>query len=279
MWDFLISVTSCLCCFKTPNKVSPAEEEHVEEVRAPGEEEMDRGTTECKLVTTQPPMSQPRPSKSESDVLAELRQEGVLPIKARGDSVAFQVLVVQPAPEPDAPPRRPVRLEKLEENLQERRKAVKKATAGSRHKLRQELSEAASRRQAMLEERSRRLAERAAKIKAKTAANKSTGTVFVISSASDTDAIAARDPAKAQALERRLDERRERVAKRKTTAAAMEKRQALAAERRRDKMAETVFKARMSRMTKGLGWEEADLAMEEPLETYQASDGEDEGAW
>ncbi|XP_035684734.1 uncharacterized protein LOC118421527 [Branchiostoma floridae] len=210
MWDFVITLTSCFCCGRA-NKVSPVRDGDVEEEPAPGEEEIDRGTTECSVVTTQPPMSQPRPSKSSADVLAELRKDGILPLNTREESVAFQVLLVKPASEPDMPPRRPVKLEKLEETLQERRERVKKEPAGSRTQLKQQLSAAANRREEMLAERSRKLAERRAKAEAK---RKSTA--FVISSVSDTDVIVPRDSEKAQALEKRLSKRRERVAKRTT---------------------------------------------------------------
>eukprot|EP00058_Branchiostoma_floridae_P011665 XP_002597153.1 hypothetical protein BRAFLDRAFT_118100 [Branchiostoma floridae] len=235
MWDFLITLSSCFCtCSSKSNKVSPVEDGDVKEERAPAEEEMVRGTTECSVVTSQPPMSQPRSSKSSADVLAELRQDGLLPLNTRGESVAFQVLLDKPASEPDAPPRRPVKLAKLEETLQERRERVKKEPAGSRTQLRQQLSNAANRREEMLAERSRRLAERRARINAKAAAKERKSTAFVISSVSDTDAIVPRDSEKAQALEKRLNKRRERVAKR-TTAEDMAKQQALAAERRKEK--------------------------------------------
>ncbi|CAH1246415.1 Hypp7720 [Branchiostoma lanceolatum] len=162
-------------------------------------------------------MSQPRPSQSSADVLAELRKDGVLPLNSRGESIAFQVLVspVKPNPEFEEPPRarRPIRLEKLEETLQERRERVKKEPARSRTKLRQELNDAASRRQYMLEERSRRLAE------------------------------------------------------------DLEKRQRLAAERRTETMAEDVLKARRSRLTSSPEFAVSDF---EPLETYHASDEDDE---
>ncbi|XP_078578198.1 uncharacterized protein LOC144863113 [Branchiostoma floridae x Branchiostoma japonicum] len=217
MWDFIVTISSCLCFCKS-NKVSPLGGGNPKDETAPGQEEMDRGTTKCSVVTVQPPMSQPRPSKSSADVLAELREDGLLPLNTRGESVAFQVLLDKPASEPDAPPRRPVKLEKLEETLQERRERVKKEPAGSRTQLRQKLSDAANRRDEMLADRSRKLAEksRRAKTKARAAANKRTSTAFVITSVSDTDAIVPRDSEKAQALEKRLNKRRERVAKRTT---------------------------------------------------------------
>ncbi|XP_035681316.1 uncharacterized protein LOC118419117 [Branchiostoma floridae] len=260
MWDFLITLSSCLCSCSS-NKVSPLEDGDVKEETAPVEEEMVRGTTECSVVTAQPPMSQPRSSKSSADVLAELRQDGLLPLNTRGESVAFQVLV-KPASEPDAPPRRPIKLAKLEETLQERRERVKKEPAGSRTKLRQQLSNAAKRREEMLAERSRRLAERRARINAKAAAKERMSTAFVISSVSDTDAIVSRDSEKAQALEKRLNKRRKRVAKR-TTAEDMEKQQALAAERRKVNREENAQKLQRSRMT---SWDKAGewLGMEEP---------------
>ncbi|XP_078604079.1 uncharacterized protein LOC144877894 [Branchiostoma floridae x Branchiostoma japonicum] len=189
--------------------------------------------------------AQPRPSKSSADVLAELRKDGILPLNTREESVAFQVLLVKPASEPYMPPRRPVKLEKLEETLQERRERVKKEPAGSRTQLKQQLSAAANRREEMLAERSRKLAERRAKADAK---RKRKSTAFVIYSASDTDAIVPRDSEKAQALEKRLSKRRERVAKR-TTAEDLEKQQTLAANRRRENRQDTVWTAQMMRLS------------------------------
>ncbi|XP_078609022.1 uncharacterized protein LOC144880612 isoform X1 [Branchiostoma floridae x Branchiostoma japonicum] len=250
MWDFILTLSSCFCSCSSKNKVSPVEDGDVEEP-APGEEEMVRGTTECPV--TQPPMSLPRPSKSSADVLAELRKDGLLPLNTRGESVAFQVLLNKPASEPDAPARRPVKLAKLEETLQERRERVKKEPAGSRTQLRQQLGNAAKRREEMLAERSRRLAERRARINAKAAAKKGKSTAFLISSASDTDAIVTRDSEKAQALEKRLSRRRERVAK-MTTAEDLEEQQALAAERRKENREKTAQKLQRSRMT---SWEKA----------------------
>eukprot|EP00058_Branchiostoma_floridae_P007217 XP_002592705.1 hypothetical protein BRAFLDRAFT_67145 [Branchiostoma floridae] len=237
--------------------VSPGGGGDVEDETVPGQEEMDRGTTECSVVTVQPPMSQPRPSKSSADVLAELREDGLLPLNTRGESVAFQVPLDKPASEPDAPPRRPVQLEKLEETLQERRERVKKEPAGSRTQLRQQLGEAANRRDEMLAEGSRKLAEKSkrAKTKARAAANNRKGTAFVITSVSDTDAIVPRDSEKVQALEKRLNKRRERVAKR-TTADDLEKQQALAAERRKDKRNE------IARKSKELGMSSWDRALD-----------------
>eukprot|EP00058_Branchiostoma_floridae_P017374 XP_002602862.1 hypothetical protein BRAFLDRAFT_103247 [Branchiostoma floridae] len=126
MWDFILTLSSCFCSCSSKNKVSPVEDGDEEEP-APGEEEMVRGTTECPVLTNQPPMSLPRPSKSSADVLAELRKDGVLPLNTRDESVAFQVLLDKPASEPA---RRPVKLAKLEETLQERRERVKKEPAG-----------------------------------------------------------------------------------------------------------------------------------------------------
>ncbi|XP_078578240.1 uncharacterized protein LOC144863152 [Branchiostoma floridae x Branchiostoma japonicum] len=257
MWDFIVTISSCLCFCKSNNKVSPLGGGDPEDETAPREEEMDRGTTECSVVTVQPPMSQPRPSKSSADVLAELREDGLLPLNTRGESVAFQVLLDKPASEPDAPPRRPVKLAKLEETLQERRERVKKEPAGSRTQLRQQLSDAANRRDEMLADRSRKLAEnsRRAKTKARAAADNRKSTAFVITSVSDTDAIVPRDSEKAQALEKRLNKRRERVAKR-TTADDLEKQQALAAERRKDKRNE------IARKSKDLGMSSWDRALD-----------------
>ncbi|XP_078579079.1 uncharacterized protein LOC144863605 [Branchiostoma floridae x Branchiostoma japonicum] len=249
MWDFIVTISSCLCFCKS-NKVSPLGGGDPKDETAPGQEEMDRGTTKCSVVTVQPPMSRPRPSKSSADVLAELREDGLLPLNTRGESVAFQVLLVKPASEPDTPPRRPVKLEKLEETLQERRERVKKEPAGSRTQLRQKLSAAANRRDEMLADRSRKLAEksRRAKTKAREAANNRKSTAFVITSVSDTDAIVPRDSEKAQALEKRLNRRRERVAKR-TTAVDLEKQQELAAERRKEKRDKEARKLKRMRMT------------------------------
>eukprot|EP00058_Branchiostoma_floridae_P017375 XP_002602863.1 hypothetical protein BRAFLDRAFT_103248 [Branchiostoma floridae] len=105
----------------------------------------------------------------------------------------------------------------------------------------------------MLAERSRRLAERRAKMKAKASAKERKSTAFVISSVSDTDAIVPRDSEKAQALEKRLNRRRERVAKR-STAEDLEKQQKLADERRRVNREEFVQKCKRSSMT---SWDKA----------------------
>ncbi|XP_078608706.1 uncharacterized protein LOC144880442 [Branchiostoma floridae x Branchiostoma japonicum] len=261
MWDFILTLSSCFCSCSSKNKVSPVEDGDEEEP-APGEEEMVRGTTECPVLTNQPPMSLPRPSKSSADVLAELRKDGVLPLNTRDESIAFQVLLDKPASEPDAPTRRPVKLAKLEETLQERRERVKKEPAGSRTQLRQQLGEAAKRREEMLAERSRRLAERRARINAKAAAKERKSTAFLISSASDTDAIVPRDSEKAQALEKRLNRRRERVAKR-SNAEDLEEQQKLAAERRKENREKTSQKLQRSRMT---SWDKAGewLGLKEP---------------
>ncbi|XP_035670020.1 uncharacterized protein LOC118411649 [Branchiostoma floridae] len=249
MWDFIVTISSCLCFCKS-NKVSPLGGGNPKDETAPGQEEMDRGTTERSVVIVQPPMSRPRPSKSSADVLTELREDGLLPLNTRGESVAFQVPLVKPASEPDAPPRRPVKLEKLEETLQERRERVKKEPAGSRTQLRQQLSVAANRRDEMLADRSRKLAakSRRVKTKARAAADNRTSTAFVISSVSDTDAIVPRDSEKAQALEKRLNKRRERVAKR-TTLEDLAEQQALAAERRKEKKDKEARKLKRMRMT------------------------------
>ncbi|XP_078593798.1 uncharacterized protein LOC144871785 isoform X2 [Branchiostoma floridae x Branchiostoma japonicum] len=153
-------------------------------------------------------MSQPRSSKSSADVLAELREGGLLPLNIRGESVAFEFQVL--------PPRRPViiRLQKLEETIQERRERVKKEPAGSRTQLRHQLTDATNRR----DNRSRKHAEssKRAKVKARAAKKERKSTAFVISSVSDTEAIVPRDSEKAQSLEKRFSKRRERVAKRTT---------------------------------------------------------------
>ncbi|XP_035696740.1 uncharacterized protein LOC118430134 [Branchiostoma floridae] len=159
-------------------------------------------------------MSQPRSSKSSADVLAELREGGLLPLNIRGESVAFEFQVL--------PPRRPViiRLQKLEETIQERRERVKKEPAGSRTQLRHQLTDATNRRDEMLvlQNRSRKHAEssKRAKVKARAAKKERKSTAFVISSVSDTEAIVPRDSEKAQSLEKRFSKRRERVAKRTT---------------------------------------------------------------
>ncbi|CAH1264119.1 Hypp2897 [Branchiostoma lanceolatum] len=109
---------------KGVNKVSPGEDK-------PGDEHQDetmvRETADASTIPVSSPptpiMSQPRPDRSSNDILAQLRDEGVLPgLKQRDNAVAFHV----PAENPDTPPRYHMRLKKLEKRMEERREKVKK---------------------------------------------------------------------------------------------------------------------------------------------------------
>ncbi|XP_066288280.1 uncharacterized protein [Branchiostoma lanceolatum] len=185
-------------------------------------------------------MSQPRPEKSSTDILAQLRSEGVLPgLKQRDNAVAFQV----PAENPDTPPRYHMRLKKLEKRMQDRREKVKKPCPESADDLKRQLSDAEVRRQDLLAKKSGRIstesAEKAAKVKAK----KTSSTAFVVTSTSDSDIVATRESQKTKRMERRLAERRARVSK-TATADALETRQNLAAKRRKDHEVATVSKAK-----------------------------------
>ncbi|CAH1267062.1 Hypp3670 [Branchiostoma lanceolatum] len=209
-------------------------------------------------------MAQPRPEKSSTDILTQLRSEGVLPgLKQRDNAVAFQV----PAENPDTPPRYHVRLQKLEKRMEERREKVKKPCPESADDLKRQLSDAEVRSRRILQavlslalasasrlfkpdllaKKSGRIstesAEKAAKIKAKKAARKTSSTAFVVTSTSDSDVIATRESQRTKRMERRLTERRARVGK-KSTADELETRQNLAAKRRKDHVVATVSKAK-----------------------------------
>ncbi|XP_066288283.1 uncharacterized protein [Branchiostoma lanceolatum] len=189
-------------------------------------------------------MAQPRPEKSSTDILAQLRSEGVLPgLKQRDNAVAFQV----PADNPDTPPRYHMRLQKLEKRMEERREKVKKPCPESADDLKRQLSNAEVRRQDLLAKKSARIstesAEKAAKAKAKTAARKTSSTAFFVTSTSDSDIVATRESQRTKRMERRLTERRARVSK-AATAEELETRQNLAAQRRKDHVVATVSKAK-----------------------------------
>ncbi|XP_019615560.1 PREDICTED: uncharacterized protein LOC109463256 [Branchiostoma belcheri] len=235
MWQTLLSVFTC-CLNAKVNKVSP------------GEEKTGDGLAEPPVIPiTSPPvpvMSQPRPDRSSADILAELRDEGVLPgLKRRDNAVAFQV----PTENHGTPPRHQVRLKKMEKRMEERREKVKKICPESRGDLKRQLNDAEVRRQDLLVKKtdkiSKKSAEKAARIKARKEASKKNGTAFVITSTSDSAVIATRESQKTKQLEKRLEARRARHAK-KATVDALETRQNLAAERRKDHVVATISKAK-----------------------------------
>ncbi|XP_066282985.1 uncharacterized protein [Branchiostoma lanceolatum] len=82
---------------------------------------------------------------------------------------------------------------------------------------------------------------KATKVKAKKAARRMSSS-FVITSTSDSDVITTRESHRTKQMERRLKERRRRVAK-ITSVDALETRQNHAAERRKDHVVATVSKA------------------------------------
>ncbi|XP_019615440.1 PREDICTED: uncharacterized protein LOC109463166 [Branchiostoma belcheri] len=182
MWQTLLSVFTC-CLNGKVNKVSP------------GEEKTGDGLAEPPVIPiTSPPvlvMSQPRPDRSSADILAELRDEGVLPgLKRRDNAVAFQV----PTENPGTPPRHQVRLKKMEKRMEERREKVKKICPESRGDLKRQLNDAEVRRQDLLTKKTdtyKKSAEKVARIKKE--ASKKNGTAFVITSTSDCDVIATRE--------------------------------------------------------------------------------------
>ncbi|XP_078668514.1 uncharacterized protein LOC144909940 [Branchiostoma floridae x Branchiostoma belcheri] len=235
MWQTLLSVFTC-CLNGKVNKVSP------------GDEKTGDGLAEPPVIPiTSPPvpvMSQPRPDRSSDDILTQLRDEGVLPgLKRRDNAVAFQV----PTENPGTPPPHQNRLKKMERRLEERREKVKKSCPESRGDLKKQLSDAEVRRQELLDEKtariSKKFAEKAAQIKAKKEASKMTSTAFLITATSDSDVIATRASQRTKQLEKRLEARRARVAK-KATVDALETRQNLAAERRQEHKLATVSKAK-----------------------------------
>ncbi|XP_019625618.1 PREDICTED: uncharacterized protein LOC109470962 [Branchiostoma belcheri] len=303
MCDFLLKLASCWCLTKD-GKVSPGDwdEKAVKDVKGISvnavEEDLsvDVAQHDGKIQREQrymlnaltkcpsAPMSQPRPSKSSSDVLVQLREEGVLPLKCHGDAVAFEVPATAEEPSSPStskrPPRRPIKLCKLEERMEERRRQFKKKSAGSGTELRRELSNADVRRREILAERSRKLADQTEKKAAKVTAKKpSGGTAFVLTSVSDSDVIATRESREMKALERRLALRRARVAKRASWE-DQRKRQEDAAERRQVQVEATVAKAKKlaagpsvspvseEEDPEGFSWDQ------EPLETYEPDESD-----
>ncbi|CAH1264185.1 Hypp2906 [Branchiostoma lanceolatum] len=188
-------------------------------------------------------MSQPRPDRSSNDILAQLRDEGVLPgLKQRDNAVAYHV----PTENPDTPPRYHLRLKKLEKRMEERREKVKKPCPESADDLKRQLSDAEVRRQELLGKKTDKISttsvEKATKVKAKKAARRMYSTSYVITSTSDSDVITTRESHRTKQMERRLKERRRRVAK-ITSVDDLETRQSHAAKRRKDHMVATVSKA------------------------------------
>ncbi|CAH1266918.1 Hypp3633 [Branchiostoma lanceolatum] len=242
MWETILTFLSCCT---TSNKIFPEEtpaDKHEDET-------MVRETAESSAILpiSSPPapiMTQPRPEKSSTDILAQLRSEGLLPgLKQRDNAVAFQVA----AENPDTPPRYHMRLKKLEKRMEERREKVKKPCPESADDLKRQLSDAEVRRQDLLAKRSGRIstesAEKTAKVKAKKAARKTSSTAFIVTSTSDSDIFATRESQRTKRMERRLTERRARVSK-ASTAEELETRQNLAAQRRKDHVVATVSKAK-----------------------------------
>ncbi|XP_078668254.1 uncharacterized protein LOC144909831 [Branchiostoma floridae x Branchiostoma belcheri] len=304
MCDFLLKLASCWCLAKD-GKVSPGdwdekavkdlkgisvnaveEDLSVDVAQQDGKIQRESKGSELVPVTKCPsaPMSRPRPSKSSSDVLVQLREEGVLPLKCHGDAVAFEVPATAEEPSSPStskrPPRRPIKLCKLEERMEERRRQFKKKSAGSGTELRRQLSNADVRRREILAERSRKLADQAEKKAAKVTAKKlSGGTAFVLTSVSDSDVIATRESREMKALERRLALRRARVAKRASWE-DQRKRQEDAAERRQVQVEATVAKAKKLAAGPSVSpvSEEEDPGDfswdQEPLETYEPDESD-----
>ncbi|XP_078670096.1 uncharacterized protein LOC144910653 [Branchiostoma floridae x Branchiostoma belcheri] len=249
MWETILRIMSCCSIIKT-NKVTPAGEnvdDGPKESDEPQEMSMNRGNDEPFLVqVVQAPLSQARSTKSSEDVLADLRQAGVIPIKCQPTSVAFEVAdpKTTSAFEPNsAPPRRPVRLEKLDRKMEERREMVKKRIAETPNELRTQLNEADVRRRDILAKRSRKLANKAPRKAAKNPSNSKSTAFFIKPTMSESDVITTRESKKRRAMEARMEKRRARVAK-KTTVEALEARQADAAERRQERVRATVDKAK-----------------------------------
>ncbi|XP_078680930.1 uncharacterized protein LOC144915940 [Branchiostoma floridae x Branchiostoma belcheri] len=195
----------------------------------------------------QAPLSQVRSTKSSDDVLADLRQAGVIPIKCQPTSVAFEVADPKTASAFEtnsAPPRRPIRLEKLDKRMEERREMVKKRIAETPNELRTQLNEADERRRDILAKRSRKFAnQQAARKAAKKPCGAKSTAFFIKPTMSESDVISTRESKKRRRMEARMEKRRARVAK-KTTVEALEARQADAAERRQEKVRATVDKAK-----------------------------------
>ncbi|XP_078589002.1 uncharacterized protein LOC144869519 isoform X2 [Branchiostoma floridae x Branchiostoma japonicum] len=236
MWAKVLSLFTC--CMSV-NKVSPGEERTGDE---PEDGTMVRETAEASSIPVSSPpvpvMSQPRPDRSSADILSQLRDEGVIPGLKRRDNgaVAFEV----PTENPETPRYFQVRLEKMERRMEERRDKVKKSCPQSIGDLERKLRGAEVRRKELL---AQKISANSAKKAAKKAARNMKSTAFVIISTSDSDVIATRESRRYKLMEKRLTERRERVAK-KATRDALETRQNLATERRQDHVVATVSKAK-----------------------------------
>ncbi|XP_078671146.1 uncharacterized protein LOC144911191 isoform X2 [Branchiostoma floridae x Branchiostoma belcheri] len=242
MWEVFVKLLSCCSLIKS-GKVSPAPEgteDGPRESDEPQEMSMDRGNDVFLVQVVQAPLSQARSTKSSDDVLADLRQAGVIPIKCQRTSVAFEVADVESN---SAPPRRPVRLQKLDKRMEERREMVKKRIAETTNELRTQLNEADERRRDIIAKRSRKLANQAARKETKKPSRAKSTAFFIKPTMSESDVISTRESKKRTAMEARMEKRRARVAK-KTTVEALEARQADAAQRRQKKVRATVDKAK-----------------------------------
>ncbi|CAH1258254.1 Hypp1984 [Branchiostoma lanceolatum] len=145
--------------------------------------------------------------------------------------------------ESNTPPRRPVRLERLDKKMEERRETARKKVAESHIELRDQLNKAGDRRRDILAKRSQTLANKAVRKAERKAAKKASSTAFVVTPVSDTNVIAPRESRRRRTMEARMEKRRARVAK-TSTADALETRQAEAAERRQANVRATKDKAR-----------------------------------
>ncbi|XP_066277905.1 UBX domain-containing protein 4-like [Branchiostoma lanceolatum] len=250
MWEIMMKIATC-CSFVKSGKVSPAGETKLDsnqgEQSEPKDMAMDRGNDDTFLVeVVQAPLSNARSSKSSSDVLKDLRQAEMIPIKSQRDSVAFEVPAVEPAAaafESNTPPRRPVRLVRLDKKMEERRETARKKVAESHIELRDQLNKAGDRRRDILAKRSQTLANKAVRKAERKAAKKASSTTFVVTPVSDTNVIAPRESRRRRTMEARMEKKRARVAK-TSTADALETRQAEAAERRQANVRATKDKAR-----------------------------------
>ncbi|XP_078699469.1 uncharacterized protein LOC144926497 isoform X2 [Branchiostoma floridae x Branchiostoma belcheri] len=245
MWENIINILSCCALIKT-NKVTPTGEgvyDGRKESPEPQDMSMDRGNDVFLVQVAQAPLSQARSTKSSDDVLADLRQAGVIPIKCQPTSVAFEVADPKTASANNAPPRRPVKLEKLDRKMEERREMVKKRIAETPNELRTQLNEADERRRDILAKRSRKLANQAARKAGKKPCDAKSTAFFIKPTMSELDVITTRESKKRRRMEARMEKRRARVAK-KATVEALEARQADAAERRQEKVRATVDKAK-----------------------------------
>ncbi|XP_078668267.1 uncharacterized protein LOC144909839 isoform X1 [Branchiostoma floridae x Branchiostoma belcheri] len=277
MWETIMNILSCCSLIKT-NKVTPAGkgvDDGPKESSEPQDMSMDRGNDEVFLAqVVQASLSQARSTKSSDDVLADLRQAGVIPIKCQPTSVAFEVADPKTASAFEtnsAPPRRPVRLEKLDRKMEERREMVKKRIAETPNELRTQLNEADERRRDILAKRSRKLANQAARKATKKPCEAKSTAFFIKPTMSETDAVIATcESKKRRRMEARMEKRRARVAK-KATVEALEARQADAAERRQEKVRATVDKAKRFGRPASPVWMEpaGKLGKEERRETHE----------